>query len=138
MNFNLQRRDDEEISITPLIDVVFILLIFFMVTTTFERESRIAVNLPEAAEQPVDTTAQPREIIIDESGIFYINGNALSDQRFNTLLSSIKDMAQGDKETPIVIRADARTPYQSVVAVMDATSQLGLFKVSLATNQSNQ
>ena len=138
MNFNLQRRDDEEISITPLIDVVFILLIFFMVTTTFERESRIAVNLPEAAEQPVDTTAQPREIIIDESGIFYINGNALSDQRFNTLLSSIKAMVQGDKETPIVIRADARTPYQSVVAVMDATSQLGLFKVSLATNQSNQ
>ena len=86
MKFRRQRRDEVGVNLTPLIDVVFLLLIFFMVSTTFTRETQLSIDLPEASGQPQETTDERIEILIDESGSYRVNGQALVDARLRTLM----------------------------------------------------
>jgi len=135
MNLQPITQDEPEINLTPLIDVVFLLLIFFMVSTTFEHQSRIQVDLPEATAEPTRPEDESLEIIIDIQGRFFIGDQQVVNTEVKTLKGAIRK-ALGKKEgLPVIIRADARTPHQAVITALDASSQLGLTRISLATTR---
>ena len=128
-------EDEPAVNLTPLIDVVFILLIFFMVSTTFQRESEIKVELPEASSEPVEEKDDVLEIVIDIEGHYFIGEQQVVNTELETLKIAIQKFLGEKTEMPVVIRADRNTPYEAVVRAMDATALLGLVQMSLATNQ---
>jgi len=133
LNLKPDRRDDVELNMTPLIDVVFLLLIFFMVSTTFEKQARLKVVLPEASAEATQSKDDPVVIGIDSSGRFYINDRQLVNSQIDTLKIALTKTLGNNKDVPLVLRADAKTPHQSVVMAMDAAAQLGLTRLSIAT-----
>lgn len=135
MKFQRSLQDEVSIDLTSLIDVVFLLLIFFMVTTTFTRESNLLVNLPEAGGQPAAEVALRIEVLIARNGNYSVNGQALADMQLATLMSAIEEIAAGDNTVPVTITADADTTHQSVVTAMDAMARLGFSRLSIATRQ---
>ncbi|MDH3872445.1 MAG: biopolymer transporter ExbD [Gammaproteobacteria bacterium] len=135
MNLQPGSEDEPEINLTPLIDVVFLLLIFFMVSTTFEHQSRIKIELPEATAEPTEQEEEPLEIIIDAQGLYFIGDEQVVNTRLKTLKAAISKAAGARQGMPVIIRADAKTPHQAVVTALDATSQLGLTHISLATSK---
>ena len=122
MNLRPQRRDDVDLNITPLIDVVFLLLIFFMVSTTFERESEISITLPEASEEYAETKLDTVEVAVDAEGRVFINEQMLVNSQLMTIREALRDAMYDMEEPPVVISADARATHQLVVRVMDAAS----------------
>jgi biopolymer transport protein ExbD len=128
--------EDPEINITSLIDVVFLLLIFFMVSTTFERQAVLKVDLPEAknVNTPED---QPNsfELVIDPQGRFYLNDRQLVDGKPETLRAAFMEAAGEDRNIPVILRADAETPHHFVVTAMDITAQLGFSRLSIAAER---
>ena len=135
MKFRRQKLDAVGVDLTPLIDVVFLLLIFFMVSTTFTKETHLSIDLPEAAGEASPDAAQQIEILINESGQYTINAQQLVDGKLNTLKSAIRQISGGDTSLPMVITADAQTPHQSVVRAMDAAGQMGFVHLSISTMQ---
>ena len=134
MNLQPGGEDEPEVNLTPLIDVVFLLLIFFMVSTTFEHQSRIQIELPEATASPDEIEKESIEIIIDAQGRYFIGEEQVVNTELKTLKSALSKVL-GDREAvPVTIRADASTPHQAVITALDATSQLGLTQISLATS----
>jgi len=135
MNLQPGNDDEPEVNLTPLIDVVFLLLIFFMVSTTFEHQSRIQIELPEATATPEEIEEESIEILIDAQGRYFIGDEQVVNTTLKTLKSAISK-AVGDREIlSVTIRADASTPHQAVITALDATSQLGLTRISLATSR---
>jgi biopolymer transport protein ExbD len=128
--------EDPEISLTGLIDVVFLLLIFFMVSTTFEHQAVLKVDLPEAknVSSPED---QPNsfELVIDQNGQFYLHDRQLIDAKPATLRAAFIEAAGEDRNVPVILRADAETPHHFVVTAMDITAQLGFTRLSIATER---
>jgi len=135
MNLMKQKKEELDVNITPLIDVVFLLLIFFMVSTTFDRESEIDVTLPEATQDAPQKQDELIEITISSDGVFYINGKRVINKQMSTLKQALLKIANGREDPPIIISADAQTAHQSVVTVMDAARQLGFVHLSFATAQ---
>ncbi|HHH43627.1 MAG TPA: biopolymer transporter ExbD [Gammaproteobacteria bacterium] len=135
MNLRRSESDEPEVNLTPLIDVVFILLIFFMVSTTFQKESRINIELPEASADAVDEKNDVLELVIDSEGRYFIEQQQVVNTELDTLKKAIRKFLGERTSIPVVIRADRRTPYEAVVRAMDATAQLGLVQMSLATSQ---
>ncbi|MGW8309689.1 MAG: ExbD/TolR family protein [Thiogranum sp.] len=135
MKLRQSRPPQPEVNLTPLIDVVFILLIFFMVSTTFQRESKIKIELPEASAEVAEEPRDVLEIVIDVEGRYFIDQAQVVNTELDTLISAIGKAIGTETDVPVVIRADRHTPYESVVRAMDATAQLGLVKISLATSQ---
>jgi biopolymer transport protein ExbD len=135
VKFRRQRTEDEGVNITPLIDVVFILLLFFMVSTSFTKESHLTVVLPQAIGEPAVDVKSPIEIVISEQGRYSLNGQNLVNTEIETLKSALTKIAQGKSDLPIMITADAKASHQSVVSVMDAAGQLGFVKLSITTRQ---
>ena len=133
MNLRPQRREDPEINLTPLIDVVFLLLIFFMVSTTFDQQARLKIELPEASAEPATAPDEILEIAINEAGDFFVNEQKVVNRKPETLKKAIQETLGKKTRMPVIIRADGRTPHQSVVTAMDTASQLGLLELSLAT-----
>lgn len=133
MKFRRRVRTEDSINITPLIDVVFLLLIFFMVSTTFTKETHLDIDLPEASGEPVPDEKQQIEIVINAQGGFAVNGQSLVNKKLNTLKSALDKTSGGDHQLPLIITADAMTPHQSVVTAMDAAAQLGFVKLSITT-----
>ena len=126
-----------EVNMTPLIDVVFLLLIFFMVTTTFDRHARLKVSLPESSAATTQQQQAPLVLSIDAKGNYFLNDRQIVNQQLDTLkqalLKTIGKETKDFKDVALVLRADANTPHQFVVRAMDAASQLGLTKLSIAT-----
>ena len=135
MKFQRNLQEEVSIDLTSLIDVVFLLLIFFMVTTTFTRESNLLVNLPEAGGQPAAEEALRIEVLIARNGSYSVNGQALGDTQLDTLMLAIEGIAAGDNNLQVTITADAETTHQSVVTAMDAMARLGFSRLSIATRQ---
>jgi biopolymer transport protein ExbD len=131
MRFAPRPPEEPEINLISLVDVVFMLLIFFMVTTTFVRSSGLKVTLPQA-EQAVARQPQVIEVTVDADGGYYIDGRRLRDRSALTLERGLREMG-GDTERPLVIRADARASHQSVVTVMDVAARGGYRQLSIAT-----
>lgn len=135
MNLQQHRREELDVNITPLIDIVFLLLIFFMVSTTFERESEIDVTLPEAAIDAPQEQSDVIEIVISSEGMFFVNGKRVINKQVTTLKQALLKVANGREDPPIIISADANATHQAVVTVMDAARQLGFVHLSFATSQ---
>lgn len=136
MNMQPDDSDEPDVNLTPLIDVVFLLLIFFMVSTTFEHQSRIQVELPEASAEPTTPEAESLEIIVDAQGRYFIGEEQVVNSQLKTLKGAIANVLGERTDMPVIVRADANSPHQSVVTVLDAASQLGLTRISLATTRS--
>ncbi|MCU7932625.1 MAG: biopolymer transporter ExbD [Candidatus Thiodiazotropha sp. (ex Codakia rugifera)] len=135
MNLRPNPRKSPEVDITPLIDVVFLLLIFFMVSTTFERESQIMIELPEATGEEIEPEKHKLDITINISGTFFVNQLEVINTEIDTLKQAISNAVGDKRDLPVVINADARTPHQSVMTAMDAASQLGLTKMTFSAHR---
>jgi biopolymer transport protein ExbD len=135
MKFRRQAREELSVNLTPLIDVVFLLLIFFMVSTTFTRETQLFVDLPEATGIQREEVVRQVEVLVDENGSYRVNGRALVDTRIRTIQAAMYEVSNGDTTLPLVISADAQASHQSVVRVMDAAGQMGFSRLSIASIQ---
>lgn len=135
MQFKRQVKDEDSINLTPLIDVVFLLLIFFMVSTTFTKETHLKLALPEAEGEAAPELPEKLEIIIDAQGGFAVNGEALVNTQLKTLMAAIEQKGKGETDIPFVITADAKVPYESVVMAMDAAGRLGYVNLSMTTKK---
>tara|TARA_R110001583_G_scaffold15697_1_gene64455 strand:- start:8942 stop:9373 length:432 start_codon:yes stop_codon:yes gene_type:complete len=133
VKFKRQRMDDSGVNLTPLIDVVFLLLIFFMVSTTFTKESRLNLELPSAQGDIAPQETKVLEVVIDAQGRYRLNEQALVDHTVQGLMAGMREIAGDDTELPVIITADAKSPHQSVITAMDAAGRLGFAKLSLTT-----
>ncbi len=133
MNFKTRRQDDIEVNITSLIDVVLLLLIFFMVSTRFVDESKIDLQLPSASEHPVASEPDAIEIVIDKRGQFFINGKALVNGQIATLQQALQEIKAQTKDPMVIISADRETAFQAAVDAMDAARAVGLYRVTFPT-----
>ena len=136
MNFKRQSREEVSVNLTPLIDIVFLLLIFFMVSTTFTKESHLNITLPEASASASSEPPQAIDILISSSGEYSVNGKALVNSQLDTLKRAMTEILDGRETAPVIISADAQTTHESVVRAMDAAGQLGLINLSITTRQS--
>ncbi|MAE36083.1 MAG: biopolymer transporter ExbD [Oceanospirillaceae bacterium] len=136
MNFRRQSKEEVTVNLTPLIDIVFLLLIFFMVSTTFTKENHLSISLPESSSEETGQPPKAIEILISESGEYSIDGQPLVNTKVETLKRAIEKTLDGRDIAPVVISADARTSHESVVRAMDAAGQLGLINLSITTRKS--
>jgi biopolymer transport protein ExbD len=137
MNLRPDRSDERvDVNLTPLIDVVFLLLIFFMVSTTFDRHAKLKVELPEASAKTEQQLEDPIILSIDAKGNYFIDDRQVVNTQLETLKIALQKTVADKKDVSLVLRADAKTPHQSVVRAMDAASQLGLTRLSIATIES--
>ena len=135
MQFRRQKGNEIAVNLTPLIDVVFLLLIFFMVSTTFKKESQLKLNLPEANGEPVVTEVEQIEVVVSAAGDYVINSQGLVNNSLDTLKAAMQEVAAGAQSLPVVIAADAKAPHETVVRVMDAAGQLGFVNLSITTHK---
>ncbi len=133
MNFRPHPREDVDLNITPLIDVVFLLLIFFMVSTTFDQNSEVNITLPKASKEIAHAKPDAINVAIDAQSRIYVNQKELINSRISTIKEALYDIAADLEDAPIIISADEETPYQIVIRTMDAARQLGLIKITFAT-----
>ncbi|MFK4752558.1 ExbD/TolR family protein [Oceanobacter antarcticus] len=136
MNFKRQQREEVTVNLTPLIDIVFLLLIFFMVSTTFTQESHLSIDLPEAAANDQRVPPASIEVVVSTAGDYSVNDQPLVNQQLETLKRAIFKGLDGRKTAPLIITADANATHASVVRAMDAAGQLGLINISITTRQS--
>ena len=135
MKFTSRSAEEEvTINLTPLIDVVFLLLIFFMVSTTFDTTSQLKINLPEASERTENKPAERLNLLIDAKGRFFLNNRELSNSKHATLRAAL-ERSMDNRDLPIIIQSDAASPVQSLVTAMDVVGQLGISQVSIATTR---
>lgn len=135
MKFQRSIKEEVNVNLTPLIDVVFLLLIFFMVTTTFSRNTNILINLPEATGETTEQQPIEIEILIAQNGTYSINGRQLVNAQIETLMRTVAEVSGGDTTIPLIITADANSTHQSVVTAMDAVAQLGFTSLNIATRE---
>ena len=134
MNFRPRKNSgDVELNVTSFIDVVLLLLIFFMVSTTFGKKSEINITLPESAAVNVVTEPATINIVLDSQGRVYINDNPLVNAQLSTVREALRQASSNMKDPVVIISADAETTHQSVVRVMDAARQLSLSRITFAT-----
>jgi biopolymer transport protein ExbD len=136
VNLRPTKPDQPDINLTPLIDVVFLLLIFFMVSTTFKDDARLRLQLPQANGEPVAAEELDQlQIVIDAQGHFYIGERQLADARIGTLRDALRAAAGARHDLPVLIKADAKTPHQAVMTALDAAAQLGLTHIAFAASR---
>jgi biopolymer transport protein ExbD len=135
VKFRRRPQRDNSINLTPLIDVVFLLLIFFMVTTTFTRETRMLISLPEAEAESLSNEQVTLELVVSKEGSYAVNGQSLINRDIKTIMAALKDASAGDNEMPLVITADAQSTHQAVITAMDAAGRLGFKTLNIATQQ---
>jgi Biopolymer transport protein len=134
MNFQRgQRRDDPEINLIPLIDVLLVILIFLMVTTTYARYSELKINLPTSGAEQTPTKPHQIEVAVDANGNYEVGDTPLAGASVGTLADALKTAAGSDNDAIVVINADAKTTHQSVINVMEAARRVGLTRITFAT-----
>ena len=135
MKLSPHKPDEPDVNLTPMIDVVFLLLLFFMVSTSFIRESSLKVDLPEATGQALVEQEKPIDIIINSDGQFVINNITLDKPSREQLNFQLKQAVGANNDPHIIISADAKAEYQDIVTAMDTAQQLGYTRLTLATRQ---
>ncbi|WP_263079984.1 biopolymer transporter ExbD [Endozoicomonas sp. Mp262] len=138
MKFRRQAQAEVSVNLTPLIDVVFLLLIFFMVSTTFNKETHLSINLPESSGVALARQSKQVEITVSRAGEFAVNGQSLVNGKIETLKTALAEVSKGDSKLPLVITADANASYQAVVTAMDAAGQLGFVNLSMTTKKDTE
>ena len=134
MKLSTQSRPEPDVNLTPLIDVVFLLLIFFMVSTSFVKQSQITIRLPEAESTAmVEQPPEQIDIMITEQGTYLVNGRELINNRPETIRNALQRVSGGNTDLPLTISADANARHQHVVTAMDVAGRLGFVRISIAT-----
>jgi len=134
MKLNLRPRTQPEVNMTSLIDVVLLLLIFFMVSTSFVKQSQITISLPQAdSAAVVEEVPDQIDIMITETGSFLVNGRELINSRVETIRNALQKVSGGNSNLPLTISADANAKHQDVVTAMDVAGRLGFTRISIAT-----
>jgi len=134
MNLRVRARPEPEVNLTSLIDVVLLLLIFFMVSTSFVKQSQISIRLPDAESASiVEEIPEQIDIMITEQGAYLINGRELINSRPETIRNALQRISGGNTKLPLTISADANARHQHVVTAMDVAGKLGFVKISIAT-----
>lgn len=134
MKLNLQPKEEPEVNLTSLIDVVLLLLVFFMVSTSFVKQSQITIRLPAAeAASVIEQPAEQIDIMITEQGTYLVNGRELVNSRPATIRNALQKVSNGDHTLPLTISADANARHQYVVTAMDVAGRLGFVRISIAT-----
>jgi biopolymer transport protein ExbD len=129
-----QSRPEPDVNLTPLIDVVFLLLIFFMVSTSFVKQSQITIRLPEAESTAmVEEPPEKIDIMITDQGTYLVNGRELINNRPETIRNALQRVSGGNADLPLTISADANARHQHVVTAMDVAGRLGFVRISIAT-----
>jgi biopolymer transport protein ExbD len=140
MKFQRKRRERVDITLISMIDVLFVLLLFFMVSTTFNRHTEVKIKLPEASGAEVENHPKSVTVTIDSKGVYFVMWNdepsrKLPDQNRETLMREFTRLAGQGKDSPFIISADAKTPHQSVMAVLDVAGQVGFSHITFATQE---
>ncbi|MFN0001788.1 MAG: ExbD/TolR family protein [Pseudohongiellaceae bacterium] len=135
MKFKRTLKADVIIDLTSMIDVVFILLLFFMLATSFNRDTNLIINLPSANGQKVNDPAFQIDIEIERTGAYTVNGVAQANTDVLSLMNAIEQLSAGDQSVPVTISADANTTHQAVVTALDAVARLGISSINIATIQ---
>ncbi|MEW5893298.1 MAG: biopolymer transporter ExbD [Pseudomonadota bacterium] len=137
MNFQRgHRREDPEINLIPLIDVLLVILIFLMVTTTYARFAELQINLPQAQGETAKEQPAQIEVNVDAAGNYLVNGGKVAQAGVDALAAALTQAAAGAKEPVVVISADANASHQSVIRVMDAARRAGYSRVTFVTQTS--
>jgi biopolymer transport protein ExbD len=126
-------HDEPEINLVPLIDVILVLIIFFVITTTFDARSTLQLQLPSASQQPSDTPAKALSVLVNAEGRYFVGDSEVLHTDVDALKQAITQAAGKDRDRPVLLRADGRTPHQAVVTALDALAQLNFKRVSIAT-----
>jgi biopolymer transport protein ExbD len=129
----VKRSDDLELNLISLVDVVLLLVIFFMLSTTFVQDAHLRVELPEAGSAAVERAVNPIVITVSAQGSYRVNDRALVNNERATLSAALRQVAGETRKLPVTIRADARATHQSVVTAMDVAARQGFTQVNIAT-----
>jgi biopolymer transport protein ExbD len=134
MRLTLRAKTEPEVNMTSLIDVVLLLLIFFMVSTSFVKQSQISIRLPEAdSAVVVEEVPEQVDIMITEQGTYLVNNRELANSRPETIRNALRTVSGGNTNLPLTISADANARHQHVVTAMDVAGKLGFTRISIAT-----
>ena len=134
MKLSLRSRAQPEVNLTSLIDVVLLLLIFFMVSTSFVKQSQIAIRLPQAdSSAVVEEVPEQIDIMITATGTYLVNGRELINNRPETIRNALRKVSAGNSNLPMTVSADANAKHQYVVTVLDVAGRLGFVKIDIAT-----
>ena len=134
MRLSLRPRAQVDVNLTSLIDAVLLLLIFFMVSTSFVKQTQITISLPEAESATViPEAAEQIDIMISATGMYMVNGRELINSRPETIRNALQKVSDGDNSLPLTISADANAKHQDVVTAMDVAGRLGFVQISIAT-----
>jgi biopolymer transport protein ExbD len=127
-------KEDPEINLISLIDIALLLVIFFMLSSTFMQEGRLKIELPQASLAPTGKQkTDPIVVAVTQSGSYRVNDRELVNSSPDTLRAAILEVAGADRNKPVTVRADARSTHQSVVSAMDVLGKLGFVRINIAT-----
>lgn len=129
----IERSEEPEINLISLIDVLLVLVLFLVLTTTFAREARLSVQLPEAAVAPSAAPLKPLEVVVDAQGRWYVAEREVIGNTAEALQRAVEQVAGDSREMPFTIRADAKAPHQAVVTVMEVAGRLGFEDLAILT-----
>ncbi|HMM45899.1 MAG TPA: biopolymer transporter ExbD [Candidatus Macondimonas sp.] len=135
MRLSRPRDDEPEINLISLIDVLFVIVIFLMVTTTFARQSGLRLELPQASPVPETTTDPGITVAVDRNGRYFLGDQAVVNTKPETLRRALEQVLGADRERRVAVRADARASHQAVVTVFDVLAQMGIRDVVIETVQ---
>ncbi len=138
MKFKRQVDQNVSVDLTPMIDVVFLLLIFFMVSTTFTKESHLEIDLPQSSAEPAKPAIDEIEVVINAAGEYSVNDRSLVNNQEDTLKRAVQKLSEGKNDIPFIITADSKTQHEYVVRVMDVAGQLGFVQLSITTQRSDK
>lgn len=138
MKFKRQVDQNVSVDLTPMIDVVFLLLIFFMVSTTFTKESHLEIDLPQSSAEPAKPVIDEIEVVINAAGEYSVNDRSLVNNQEDTLKRAVQKLSEGKNNIPFIITADSKTQHEYVVRVMDVAGQLGFVQLSITTQRSGK
>ncbi|MDZ5460028.1 ExbD/TolR family protein [Azohydromonas lata] len=138
MNFRKPRRDEPEINLIPFIDVLLVVLIFLMLSTTYSRYTALDVTLPTASTKPVDQKPQEIVVAVAADGRYAINNRAVEGRSVEVLAAELRASAQGLQQPLLIVSADATAAHQSVVNVLDAARRVGLSRLTFAAQSGGQ
>lgn len=130
-----RRRPDALIDLTPMVDLFLLLILFFALATTFAKQTRLGIDLPEANGVAPKASSESIEVSVSEAGEFAVNGLPLVDNQRATLKTALADVMQGRKDLPFFLTADSKATHQNVVTVMDIAGELGFVNLSIVTRE---
>ncbi len=133
MKFKRSQVEDIQINLTPMIDCLLFILVFLLLSTTFNQQSRLNLTLPDAQGVPPKQYDQKIEVMVESSGHYAVNGQALSSKEVADLSAAIKQVAEDRRDLMFIIAADAKATHQDVIRVMDTAGQLGFVNVNIST-----